>query len=138
MQIGWKAIGIYTVVIAALAIGATKRLWPSIETQVKVEEKEVIKKDVRTIIKERTNTDGSSTKETIIVDNSKESSTKKFEQITVKKHDWFVVAGAEARLSELANPSYKFEVNRRIIGDIYIGATANTRGSVGLQIGFSF
>ena len=138
MQIGWKAIGIYTVVIAALAIGATKRLWPSIETQVKVEEKEVIKKDVRTIIKERTNTDGSSTKETIIVDNSKESSTKKFEQITVKKHDWFVAAGAEARLSELANPSYKLEVNRRIIGDIYVGATANTRGSVGLQVGFSF
>lgn len=138
MQIGWKAIGIYTVVIAALAIGATKRLWPSIETQVKVEEKEVIKKDVRTIIKERTNTDGSSTKETIIVDNSKESSIKKFEQITVKKHDWFVAAGAEARLDEINNPAYKLEVNRRIVGDLFLGATVNTKGSFGVQVGITF
>ena len=138
MQVNWKALGVYTVVIVALSVSATKRLWPTIDTQVKVEEKEVIKKDVRTIIKERTNPDGTSTKETIIVDNSKESSTKKFEQITTKKNDWFVAAGAEARLSELNNPIYRIEVNRRILGDIYVGASGRTDGSVGLQVGFSF
>lgn len=138
MQLNWKALGVYTVVIVALSVSATKRLWPTIDTQVKVEEKEVIKKDVRTIIKERTNPDGTSTKETIIVDNSKESSTKKFEQIITKKNDWFVAAGAEARLSELNNPIYRIEVNRRILGDIYVGASGRTDGTVGLQVGFSF
>ena len=93
MQVNLKVVAIYTLVVAALAIGVTKRLWPTVETQVRVEEKEVIKKDIRTVIKERTNSDGSIEKETVIVDNSKESTTKKFEEKTIKQNDWFVAAG---------------------------------------------
>ncbi len=138
MQVNLKYLGIYTLVVVALSVTATKRLWPTIDTQIKVEEREVVKKDIKTIIKEQTNPDGSSTKETIIVDNSKESSTKKFEQITTKKNDWFVAAGAEARLNGLNDPIYRLEVNRRILGDIYVGASGRTDGTVGLQVGFSF
>lgn len=139
MQVNLKVLAIYTLVVAGLAVGVTKRLWPTVETQVKVEEKEVIKKDVRTVIKERVNADGSVDKETVIVDNSKESTTKKFEQKTFKQNDWFVAVGARANsLSELANPIYQLEVNRRILGDIYLGANVATDKSVGLQVGFSF
>ena len=82
--------------------------------------------------------DGSKETTTTIVDHSKESSTKETQQIVNKKNDWFVAAGAEARLSELNNPIYKIEANRRIIGDIFVGATVNTQGAVGLQVGFTF
>lgn len=138
MELSLKTLGIYTVVVAALAVGATKSLWPTVDTKLSIQEKEVIKKDVQTVIKEVVRPDGSKETTTTIVDHSKESSTKQLEQIISKKNDWFVAAGTEARLSELSNPIYKLEVNRRIIGDIYVGATANTQGAVGVQVGFSF
>lgn len=138
MEMNWKTLGIYTIVVAALAVGATKRMWPTIDTKVTVQEKEVIRKDVQTVIKEVVKPDGTKETVTTIVDKSKESSVKKSEEIVMKKNDWFVAAGAEMRLNDLQNPVYKIEANRRILGDIYLGGTVNTQGAVGVQIGFSF
>jgi hypothetical protein len=138
MQVTLKSVAIYTLVIAALAVSATKYMWPTVQTQVKVEEKEVIKKDVRTVIKERTRPDGTTEKETVIVDNSKESSTKTFEQKIMKKNDWFVAGGVEARNLQFNDPIYRVEVNRRVLGDIFVGVSANTDRSLGVQVGFSF
>lgn len=138
MEMNWKTLGIYTIVVAALAVSATKRLWPTIDTKVTVQEKEVIRKDVQTVIKEVVKPDGTKETVTTIVDKSKESSIKKSEEIVMKKNDWFVAAGAEMRLNDLQNPVYKIEANRRILGDIYLGGTVNTQGAVGIQIGFSF
>lgn len=139
MQISLKSLSLYTLIVAALSVGVTKYMWPTVETQVKVEEKEVIKRDVRTVIKERTKPDGTQEKETIIVDNSKESSVRKFEEKTLKKKDWFVAAGAEVRgFDRFSDPIYKLEINRRILGDIYLGISASTDKSVGVQLGFSF
>ena len=133
----YKLLGIYTLVIIAVSVGVTKRLWPTIDSQIKIEEKEVIKKDVQTIIKEIIRPDGTKETQTVIVDHSKESSTKTLEQTITKKNDWYVAAGAETKLSDLV-PVYKLEVNRRVLGDIFVGATANTQGTVGLQVGFQF
>ena len=138
MEMNWKTLGIYTIVVAALAVSATKRLWPTVDTKVTVQEKEVIRKDVQTVIKEVVKPDGTKETVTTIVDKSKESSVKKSEEIVMKKNDWFVAAGAEMRLNDLQNPVYKIEANRRILGDIYLGGTVNTQGAVGIQIGFSF
>ena len=138
MEMNWKTLGIYTIVVAALAVSATKRLWPTVDTKVTVQEKEVIRKDVQTVIKEVVKPDGTKETVTTIVDKSKESSVKKSEEIVMKKNDWFVAAGAEMRLNDLQNPVYKIEANRRILGDIYLGGTVNTQGAVGVQIGFSF
>lgn len=138
MEMNWKTLGIYTIVVAALAVSATKRMWPTIDTKVTVQEKEVIRKDVQTVIKEVVKPDGTKETVTTIVDKSKESSVKKSEEIVMKKNDWFVAAGAEMRLNDLQNPVYKIEANRRILGDIYLGGTVNTQGAVGVQIGFSF
>lgn len=138
MELSWKTLGIYTVVIAALAVGATKRLWPTVDTKLTIQEKEVIKKDIQTVIKEVVKPDGTKETTTTIVDHSKESTKKQVEQIVNKKNDWFVTAGAEARLNDLQNPVYKIEANRRILGDIFVGATVNTQGAVGVQLGFTF
>ena len=138
MELSWKTLGIYTVVIAALAVGATKRLWPTVDTKLTIQEKEVIKKDIQTVIKEVVKPDGTKETTTTIVDHSKESTKKQVEQIVNKKNDWFVAAGAEARFNDLQNPVYKIEANRRILGDIFVGATVNTQGAVGVQLGFTF
>lgn len=138
MEMNWKTLGIYTLVVAALAVTATKRFYPTIDTKVTVQEKEVVRKDVQTVIKEIVKPDGSKETVTTIVDKSKESSTKQSEVIVNKKNDWFVAAGAEARLNNLQDPIYKIEANRRILGDIFVGATVNTQGAVGVQVGFTF
>ncbi len=138
MELSWKSLGIYTVVVAALAVGVTKYYFPTIDTKITVQEKEVVRKDVQTVIKEIVKPDGTKETVTTIVDKSKESSTKKLEQIVTKKNDWFVAAGAEARLNDLNNPVYKIEANRRILGDVFVGATVNTQGAVGVQLGFTF
>ena len=138
MQLSLKSLGIYTLVIAALSVGVTKYFFPNVETKLSIQEKEVIKKDIQTVIKEIVKPDGTKETTTTIVDHSKESSKKTLEQIVNKKNDWFVAAGVESRLSEMNNPLYKIEVNRRIIGDVFVGATANTNGTLGLQVGFQF
>lgn len=35
-------------------------------------------------------------------------------------------------------PAYGLQVNRRILGPVFIGALLNTRGDVGLSLGFEF
>lgn len=139
MQVTLKSAIIYTLVVAALAVGITKYTWPTVQTQIKVEEKEVVKRDIRTVIKERTKADGTTERETIIVDNSKETKERVTEQKTMKKNDWFIGGGLEIRSSrQLANPIYKIEVNRRVLGDFFVGVSASTDRSLGVQIGFSF
>jgi hypothetical protein len=134
----YKHLAIYTVIVIAATYAATKHFAPRIETQVKVEEVEIIKKDVRTIIKEVIKKDGTVEKETVIVDNSQESSKKTSESLKIKKDDWFVAVGIEAKPSRLNEQEYKFEVNRRIISDFFLGASANTEGRIGVQVGFQF
>lgn len=134
----YRNLAIYSLVLIALTITATKRLWPTVQSSTKIEEREVVKKDVQTVIKEVVKPDGTKETTTTIVDHSKESSKKTLEQVIAKKNDWFVAAGVEARLNNLNEPSYKIEVNRRILGDIFVGATANTQGTLGLQVGFTF
>lgn len=133
----WKNIAIYTIVVAVVSAAATRYYWPQIQTQIKIEEKEVIKKDVRTIIRERTNPDGSTEKETEIIDKSKEKITKEFQSITVKKKDWFVAGGATINIDDV-KPVYNLQVNRRILGPFYLGASVNTRKDIGVQVGFEF
>lgn len=132
-----KQTAIYTLIVIAVSVATTKYLWPTVETQIRIEEKEVIKKDIRTIIRERTNPDGSTEKETEIIDRSKEKREKELEQITNKRKDWFVAAGTSINFSD-AKPVYNVQVNRRIIGPIYLGGTAHTNGQVGVQIGLEF
>jgi hypothetical protein len=138
MQLNYKLLGIYTLVIIALSVGITKRLWPTIQSSTKIEEREVVRKDVQTVIKEVVRPDGTKETSTTIIDRSKESSKKTLEQLVTKKNDWFVAAGAEAKLNNLNEQTYKLEVNRRVLGDIFMGATVNTKGVVGLQLGFTF
>jgi hypothetical protein len=133
----WKNVAIYTVVVATVSAAVTRYYWPQVETQIKIEEKEVIKRDVRTIIKEITKPDGTKETETEIIDNTTESRKKELESLKLKKKDWFIAGGATVNINDV-NPVYNVQVNRRILGSFYLGASVNTRKDVGVQIGFEF
>lgn len=133
----YKLIAVYTLVIIGISVGTTKKLWPTVDKQVKIEEREVIKKDIQTVIKEVVKVDGTKETTTTIIDHTKEASERTLEKIIFKKNDWFVAAGAETKLAEII-PVYKIEANRKIFGDVFLGVTVSTQGAIGLQLGFQF
>lgn len=136
-MINWKNTLIYTVVIVAITASATRYYFPQVQEKTRVEEKEVIKRDIRTIIKEVTRPDGSKEIVTEIVDNTKETIKKEYEHMLSKPKDWLVSGGAVVRLDEL-KPVYQVRADRRIMGPVFVGASVTTNKEVGLHIGLEF
>ena len=109
-------------------------------TKVEVQEREVIKKDVVTVVKEVTRPDGSKETTTTTTDKSTEKKDKEAESIVSKpvEKQWFVTAGASKDLSDFEKTIYQAGVNRRILGPIYVGIQANTNQEIGINIGMEF
>lgn len=124
------------VIIAIIAIithGAAYYYGYNKPPQLKTVEKEVIKKDVQTVIREITRPDGTKEIETVIVDKTKE---------TVNK----VVAANPVKLPMYAvgisyNPFkqvYSADIARRVVGPFYGALSADTAGNafVGVRVEF--
>jgi hypothetical protein len=133
----YKQLIVYTAVIVVATVVATKYYFPSIEEKIRIEEKEVIKRDVVTRIVEIIKPDGSKETQTEIIDRTKEKITKEFESLKIQKKDWFIAGGASLNINDVT-PVYNFQVNRRVLGPFYIGASVNTRKDIGVLIGFEF
>lgn len=127
-----------TLILLALAIGyyLGRTLDPKIETQ--IEEVEVIKRDIVTIIKEVTRTDGTKDTTTTIVDRSKE---RKETDI----HTTETIPASQNKIAVAANTSqfrdidsYTFSYERRLIGPVWLGAQYNTKQVYGLSLGLEF
>lgn len=132
-----KNIAILVLVVAALSAAVTRYYFPQVSTKVEVQEKEVIKKDIKTIIKEIVRPDG--TKETVteVVDHSKESKESKTSITTFKPKDWVIAATAETK--DLRQQfAYGIHIQRRILGPVFVGITANTEKQFGASVGLEF
>jgi hypothetical protein len=100
---------------------------PKIETKEVVKYKERVR--TRTVIKERP--DG--TKETIIVED-KNTKGKRIATKKVSKPDWSI--GVSSTIKK--DPIYGAQVERRIIGDIWLGGYARTDKEFGVSLRFDF
>lgn len=113
-----------------------------IKREVEVKEKEVIKHDTVTVEKEIKHPDGTIEKETRTEDKtveSKKSDTKEKESKVVvsEKPQWKAGALAGYDLNQL-KPVYGGEVERRILGPIFVGVWANTQSTVGAKLSIEF
>jgi hypothetical protein len=120
------------VAIVSLGLGAAlhaKLAKPSVVTQTVVQE--------RVVTRERTITrpDGTKETETERVENK---DTKKSDPapITPRHKDW--IAGVGVSIDYKGERSYNLQVNRRILGDLYLGASASTAGVVGINVIYQF
>lgn len=128
-----KVIGI--AVLAALGLGyGIGRYVQSPRIETKIEEREVIKTDVVTVIKESTNKDGTVVKETVIKDNSVKKSDKEKSELIITNVPQWRINGAY----DINNRSYMLGVDRRVLGPIFIGAGYNTVGSVYVGVSVEF
>lgn len=138
------------IVIAVLAVGglgyATGRYLQPAKVEIRIEEKikevEVVKHDVRTVIREVTRPDGTKETETVIEDKTQESRQKESERkeekiVTNDKPQWKANVLLTTKQG-LLGPAYGASVERRILGPIFAGAFANTDKVIGVTVGIEF
>lgn len=130
-----KTYFISVVLFAGLGYGVGRYLQPA---EIRIEEKERIKKDVVTIVKEVIKKDGSKEIVTIIEDKTVVDKSKS-ETVKNAKPQWKVIGVIKNDISHLTNkPDYGIVVERRILGPVFLGAYADTKSNVGVSVGFEF
>ncbi len=105
---------------------------PVIKTE--IQEKEVIKNNVVTVVKEIVKPDGTKEVDTTTTDTSTSVATSDSKQEAPAQHNWFVAAGRRVALE----PIYTLEINRRMLGPLTLGIHGATDGLLSVQVGFEF
>jgi hypothetical protein len=124
-------------VVMGIGYGIGRYLQPASVVEVeKLVEKERVK--TITVTKEITKPDGTKIKETKdITDTKKETDTEKSKTVIADKPDWFIVGGYG-----LTQNAYTANVNRRILGNLFLGAYGTyselSKINAGLTIGYEF
>lgn len=131
---------ILLVAVAITSAALTKYYYPNVEYKDKVVEKEVVRNDIRTIVKEVIKADGSKEIITETTDKSVKKESKE-QQITKNaQKNWLLGVSA---LSKLNDPAigYELSVARRQLGPFYlIGkvGVVKSETQVGLGIGLEY
>jgi hypothetical protein len=112
-------------------------LFPQIKTKEVQVEKEVVVKDIVTVTKVITKPDGTKEEVTTTTDKTKENkqntSTK-----TVAKANWHTSISAKSKLTPVQIDIYTIQVEKRILGDVFIGAVISSDKTVGISLGLEF
>lgn len=131
MEIPGKAV--LTIVLASAIVGGyiEKQFMSSSVT------KDTITKDndIVTIIKEKNNKDGSSEKNTTIIDKSKENEQIVTKTVTIPTN-WVLQGGIG--IDKQLSTVYTVSISRRILGPIFLGVWGSTQQSVGASLGVQF
>ena len=127
----FKKYGIYAVVfIIGAAAGTYFDAKHTIEEKVVYRDR--IKTEIKEIIKEAP--DGTKITERFITkDEDKKKQAQRKESKPVKK-DWLLGVG----ISVIGEEAYDVRLERRILGDIYVGVNGDTRGNFGVGVTILF
>jgi hypothetical protein len=115
-----------------LGLAAGSQLFPKVKE--KTVEVEKIVKDIQTVTRIITKPDGTKEELITIVDRSKESKTN---TKVIAATNWHISIKGSRTISD-PTLVYGLQVERRIIGDLYLGASINTDKQIGATIGVSF
>lgn len=127
---------ILILIVTVTVFALTRYCFPRIEEKIVTVEKEVIKEVAVTTTHEVKQPDGTVTTDTTTTDTKQSTDTK---STTVAKYataDWFVAAGMGYSLDLTVH--YNVQVNRRILGPVFVGVQGSTDKTVGVQVGIQF
>lgn len=128
------------IAIIMLIIGAMVGFWAckkltKPEVRIETQEKEVVKTDIRTVTRTIERPDGS--KETVVETTDKTKTTaSKQAVVQISKPNWMVGVAVESDYKLV--PTYEVEVNRRILGPVFLGLSMNTKVQAGLRLTMEF
>lgn len=123
-----------------LILGAVAGFWAckkltKPETRIEVQEKEIIKTDVRTVTRTIERPDGSKETVTETTDKTKTTASKQA-VVQTSKPNWAIGIAAESDYK--LKPVYEVEVNRRILGPIFVGLSINSEAEAGIRLLMEF
>lgn len=126
------------IVLASIGLGAAVSRY-AVPPQAKTVEstKEVTRNDVQIVTRTVTLSNGTTESTTTTTDHTIKAETNNKQSVTVVPKDW-LVSGSVSTDYKFAPPTYGAQVQRRILGPVFGGFLINTKGDVGLSIGFEF
>ncbi len=128
---------ILSVILCVVTFVTTRYYFPQVETKTEVVEKEVVRTDIRTIVKEIVKPDGTKEKITEIIDKTKRTDESKKTDIKIAKKDWHVSVLHTRNVSENES-GYTLNVSRRQLGPWYLtGSVGRIGNDTNLGIGIS-
>lgn len=122
-------------VVALLAVTHYGAYWYGSQkpAEVRVVEKEVVRKDIITKIVEIVKPDGTKETVTIIVDKSTEDKSKKIDVMPQRPKDWLV--GAYYKVTD---PAYGISASRRVLGPIFVQVSVDTSRNLNVGAAIEF
>lgn len=142
MQVSLRTLAITSLIIAGASVYVTRTFWQKEIVRVEVKEKETVKKDIVTTIKEVKRVDGSIERSETIVDRSTENrrTNTNYEKITTPQKNWNVSVYADKSIENFALSAefYGVHIQRRILGPFFLGVKADTNKTIGLSIAMEF
>jgi len=113
------------------------------KTETVEKEKIVTNDNVVTVVKEIDRPDGTKEKTTETVDkstitNDTDTTTKTTKDVERKTLDWKVGALAKPDFSDHLKPTYGIQIERRVIGSIYVGGAMTTNREFFASVGILF
>lgn len=141
----WQKVVLAILISAGVGYAGGRYVQPAkVVTKIKEVTKtvQVVKHDTVTVVKEVTRPDGSKESTTTITDHdvdTTDSSTKTSisQKISNEKPQWKASGLAGYNFSKL-NPVYGAQIERRIIGPIFVGAWGNTDKAAGVALSIEF
>lgn len=134
-----KQVAVLLLVTATVSAALTRFYFPQVQVKTVEVEKDVIHNNIQTVVVTKKLPSGEVDSTTTIVDHTNKVDTdNKTSEISKIPPNWLIVGTASVTGINFANPAYGVQVNRRILGPIFINASANTKGEVGLGLGMEF
>jgi ribosomal protein S25 len=126
-------------IVAFLAIGLGAYLDHKFNasTVVQTVEKEVIRKDIVTVVKVVERPDGTKESTSTTTDRTKEASSSTVKVVTLAPK-YHISTGVASEISRDLKPVYMLQVERRFAGPVFVGVNVNSNKQVGLVLGMEF
>ena len=120
-----------------LGVGLGSQIFPRIKTETVETEKEVVRKDVVTVVKEVIRPDGTKETTSTTTDKTKEnkSATVTSKTLASNYHISISATTNDIKLQEIV---YGVQVQKRIAGPLFLGLTVNTQKQAGISVGMEF
>lgn len=137
MELKVTTVSGIVLVVAVMSTALTKYYWPNVESKTQVVERQVIKTDVVTVVKEVTRVDGTKEIVTTTTDKTvKKEDTKATEVKIAIKSKYIFGGGIVSNFKD--KPDYEISAGMRIIGPIFGQVKYQTNGSIGASLLIEF
>lgn len=132
-----KYTGLACLLSAILAAIVTQHYFPTIQTKIVDNTKEVTKVDVQTVIKTTTQPNGQTESTTTITDHSQKIDIEHKSVIVSEPKNWLASGIYTVDIHD-AHPIYGADIKYRLFDSLFIGGMVDTTGQPRVTLGWAF